>query len=95
MSERDVRCWVGFNKVPGIGTARLRSLLDHFGDLEVAWRAPTHDLQQAGLDRRSLASLLRVREALDLDAEMERLQQAGVHVVTQLDERYPPNLLQA
>jgi DNA processing protein len=95
VSDKDIRYWVGFNKVPGIGAARLRALLDYFGDPEVAWHAPTHDLQQAGLDRRSLASLIRVREALDLDAEMERLEQAGVQVMTWNDACYPPNLRQA
>ena len=95
MSAEGICYWVGFNKVPGIGAARLRALLDYFGDLEVAWRAPTHDLQQAGLDRRSLASLLRVRETLDLDAEMEQLQRAEVQVMTWNDEGYPPNLRQA
>ena len=95
MSEGDIRYWVGFNKVPGIGAARLRVLLDHFGDLEIAWQAPLHDLQQAGLDRRSLESLLSARKTLDLDAEMERLQKGGVEVVTWLDDHYPPNLRQA
>jgi DNA processing protein len=95
VSDTDSRYWVGFNMVPGIGAARLRTLLDHFGDLEDAWNASTYELQQAGLDRRSLESLLRVRETLDLDAEMERLQRAGVQVVTWPDERYPPNLRQA
>jgi DNA processing protein len=95
VSAEDLRYWVGFNKVPGIGAARLRALLDYFGNLEIAWCAPAHDLQQAGLDRRSLASLRRVREALDLDAEMERLQQAGVQVMTWDDDGYPPNLRQA
>ena len=41
MSEQDLRYWVGFNKVPGVGTARLRALLDYFGDLEIAWHAPS------------------------------------------------------
>jgi DNA processing protein len=95
VSDQDIRYWVGFNKVPGIGAARLRALQDYFGDLEIAWYAPTHDLQQAGLDRRSLASLLRVRETLDLDAEMERLRRTGVQVMTWNDTRYPPNLRQA
>lgn len=95
MSDEDCRYWVGFNKVPGIGAARVRVLLDFFGDLEVAWHAPARDLQQAGLDQRSLASLVSVRETLDLDAEMERLQQAGVQVVTWPDDAYPPNLRQA
>jgi len=91
---KDVRYWVGFNKVTGIGAARLRALLDYFGDLEIAWQAPAIDLQQAGLDRRSLSSLLEARRDLDLDAEVERLQRAGVRVVTWDDPDYPPNLRQ-
>lgn len=95
MSRDDVRYWVGFNKVPGIGAARLRALLDYFGDLETAWNAHAHDLQQAGIDRRSLANLLQVRESLDLDREAERLAQAGIQVLTWEDDDYPRNLRQA
>ncbi len=95
MTGTESHYWVGFNKVPGIGAARLRLLLDYFGDLEAAWRAPSHDLKQAGLDRRSLESLLRVRGTLDLDAEMGRLRRAGVQVITWPDDCYPPNLRQA
>ena len=92
MQTTDIRYWVGFNRVSGIGAARLRALLDYFGDLELAWHAPTHDLQQAGLDRRSLARLLKARSALDLDAEVERLARAGVQVLTWDDAAYPSNL---
>jgi DNA processing protein len=95
VSKGDVQYWVGFNKVAGIGTARLRALQDYFGDLEIAWHAPSHDLQQAGLDRRSLANLLEARQHLDLDAELERLRQGGVQVLTWEDPEYPPNLRQA
>ncbi len=94
MSERDIRFWIGFNKVSGIGAARLRALLDYFGDLETAWHVPAHDLQQAGLDRRSLEHLLRARKELDLDAEAERLARADVQVLTWDDADYPPNLRQ-
>jgi DNA processing protein len=92
--EQDIRYWVGFNKVPGIGAARLRALLDYFGDLETAWRASAHDLRQAGLDRRSVTNLLRERERLDLDAEVARLQRAQIGVLTWDDPDYPSNLAQ-
>ncbi len=92
MSETDIRYWIGFNKVPGIGAARLRALLDYFGDLEVAWRAAAHDLRQAGLDRRSIANLLEARSELDLDAELERLERMRVSVLTWDDAAYPRNL---
>jgi DNA processing protein len=87
-----LRYWVGFSRVSGIGAARLRALLDYFGDLETAWRAPIHDLQQAGIDRRSISNLVKARDRLDLDAEVERLNRAGVDVLTWDDEGYPPNL---
>jgi DNA processing protein len=94
VAERDVRWWVGFNKVSGIGAARLRALLDYFGDLETAWNASAHDLRQAALDRRSLDNLLEARDKLDLEAEVERLDRAGVRVLTWDDPDYPPNLRQ-
>jgi DNA processing protein len=90
----DIRYWVGFSRVSGIGPARLRALLDYFGDLEVAWHADAFDLRQAGLDRRSLANLQALRAELDLEGELEKLAQAGVQVLTWDDEAYPPNLRQ-
>jgi DNA processing protein len=89
---QDLCYWIGFNHVHGIGAARLRALLDYFGDLETAWKAPAHDLRQAGLDRRSLANLLKTRDELDLDKEMERLDRFRVKALTWDDEEYPRNL---
>jgi len=94
VSEKDVRYWIGFNKVSGIGAARLRALLDYFGDLGTAWRASSHDLQQAGLDKRSLANLLAARGEIDLDAELARLERLGAQVLTWDDAGYPRNLRQ-
>ena len=50
---------------------KVRALLDHFGELGAAWRANAASLRQAGLDRRALSSLLKTRDQLDLDAELE------------------------
>src|SRR5512144_1637150 len=69
--------WIGFNRVRGIGPARLRALLDFFGTIDQAWQAPADALHEAGLDRRSLANLLQTRGALDLAEEVARVQRAG------------------
>jgi len=90
----DVKYWVGFNIVPGIGPARLQRLLDHFGDAESAWHAAPLELARAGLDRKSLQNLLAMRGKLDLDAEMRRIEDAGAHVLTLQDENYPRLLRQ-
>ncbi|HSJ59327.1 MAG TPA: DNA-processing protein DprA [Anaerolineae bacterium] len=92
MARDDLGYWVGFSRVSGIGATRLRALLDYFGDVATAWSAPAFSLQQAGLDRRSLANLVEAREQLDLDAELARLDRAGVHVLIWDEPGYPTNL---
>ena len=87
MSE--VRYWVGFNIVRGIGPVRLRALLDYFGDVERAWKASSEELLSAGLDRRSLSNLLAARAKLDLDRELERIAAAGAQVLTWDSPGYP------
>lgn len=94
VSGQDLGYWIGFNRVAGIGAARLRALIDYFGDLATAWQAPPAELQRAGLDRRSLSSLVQMRRELDLDAEVDRVQRAGVQVLTWDDPDYPSNLRQ-
>jgi len=89
-----LRYWLGFNKVPGIGAKRLRALLDVFGDIQSAWAASSLDLIEAGLDRRSLKNLLRLRGELDLEEELQRVQAAGITTLTWEDDSYPANLRQ-
>jgi DNA processing protein len=86
--------WVGFNIVPAIGPAKVRALLDHFGNLETAWRADARALKQAGLDRLAIRNLVRLRDQLDLEAEMEKLARHQVTALTWEDEAYPSLLKQ-
>ncbi|TET49253.1 MAG: DNA-protecting protein DprA [Anaerolineales bacterium] len=90
----NLRYWVGFNIVRGIGPARLRALLDHFGDVERAWNAGPAELREVGLDRRSLANLEAARASLDLDSELERAMAAGASVLTWESPTYPALLLE-
>jgi len=75
--------------VRGIGPTRLRALLDYFGDVERAWRAPAEELRRAGLDRRSQENLIAARAALDLDRELKRIAAAGAQVLTWESPSYP------
>lgn len=84
--------WVAFNKVAGIGPARLTALLGVCGSIEAAWKASIQQLQAANLDKRSQENLLLARRQLDLAAEWQRVERAGAHVLTWDDEAYPANL---
>ncbi|MXY20784.1 MAG: DNA-protecting protein DprA [Dehalococcoidia bacterium] len=90
MSE--LKYWIAFNRVRRVGRARVAMLEAHFGSLSEAWSASSAQLQQAGLDRRTAATAARSRSRIDPDAEMERVQQAGVTALTWHDDGYPPRL---
>jgi DNA processing protein len=84
--------FIGFNRIWGIGPARIRSLLEHFGDLERAWKASPAALRKAGLGPKSVAMVLKARQGLDLEAEVRRIKRAGIEIVTWDDAAYPCRL---
>lgn len=84
--------WVAFNKVTGIGPARLSALLAVCGSIEAAWKASIQQLQAANLDKRSQENLLLARRQIDLAAEWQRVIRTGATVLTWDDEQYPANL---
>jgi len=85
----DLRYWIGFNIVRGIGPTRLRALLDYFGDVKRAWHAPVEGLRRTGLDSRSLKNLLAARSTLDLEQELERIAATGARALTWQSPDYP------
>jgi DNA processing protein len=84
--------WVGFNLVKGIGAVRLKALLDHFGNLEIAWGAPADALLAAGLSSRIVENLTILRKQVDLEQVMERIQRQDIRVITWDDTIYPRRL---
>jgi DNA processing protein len=87
--DQDLRYWVGFNLVQGIGPVRLRALIERFGDVASAWNAPASALRSINLDRRALSNLLKVRRETDLDEELRRAEQLGVRILTWESPDYP------
>lgn len=88
----DVRYWLGFNLIAGVGPVRFRRLLDFFGTAELAWRASIAELGRAGLDSRVASQVVLRRPQIDLDSEIERANQSQTQLVTLDDPRYPPLL---
>src|SRR3712207_4030932 len=86
---QDLHYYLGFNLVNGIGPARLDRLIAFFGSLEEAWNAGASDLMMAGLDGRSVETLLEVRRKHDLEALYERTVAAGVRLVSRADASFP------
>jgi DNA processing protein len=88
----DLRHHIAFNRVSGIGPAKIQRLLDYFGELETAWAADAFELARAGLDKRALENLLLARKEMDIDAEVDRAQRTCDLILTFDDPRYPRRL---
>jgi DNA processing protein len=87
-------------RIPGIGTHRLRILMEHFQDTGAIRGATARQLIAAGgIDRRTALGVVRFfqsREAESAgraaDEQLVRLSRAGGHLLTVWDETYPANL---
>ena len=90
MSE--LKYWLGFNIVKGIGPAKVQALLDYYGELSAAWMAPEQELTRIGLDQRALKTLREAKASLDLDAEFARVEAAGIRLLTWQMPEYPSYL---
>jgi DNA processing protein len=88
----DKRYWVGFNLIKGVGAVRLKALIDHFGDLELAWQAPTEALQAAGLSQKLAERVIQVRGSVNVDEILGRATDQGISILTWEDELYPQRL---
>src|SRR6266542_4084103 len=88
----NTRYYLGFNIVNGIGPARIDRLIERCGTIEAAWHASFADTQAAGLDARRTEALLKAQRTLDLDAELERADRAGMELVTREHPGYPTAL---
>jgi len=94
ISADELKYWVAFSGIAGIGRVRISQLKDYFGSLQDAWKAPEGKLKQAGLDSRSIDALLSVRPRISLDDEMEKLERYRVNPLIYEDPRYPARLKQ-
>ncbi len=91
-TDKDIKYWVGFSLIPGIGRVRFSQLESYFGNLEAAWQATSAELKHAGLDSSSIHAITSWQPKISLEAEMEKLDRYGVKVLTWHNPDYPSRL---
>ena len=84
--------WVAFNTIKGIGAVRLRLLLDHFGDLEIAWHSPAEAYRSAGITEQVVDRIQQRKNSFSIEEYWHKLVEAGIHVLTWNDPEYPNRL---
>ncbi len=88
----DKKYWIGFNLIKGIGAVRMQALIQYFGDLEVAWKAPPIELAQARLGKKLIERVIQAREGVDLEMLWDKIHKQGIKILTWQDESYPQRL---
>ncbi len=93
LSLDELKYWIAFSRVVGIGPVRFKLLLDFFHqDVAVAWQASSVALAEAGLDQKIIKSFIKQRTSIVPQQELDRLERLRVRVITWKDEAYPPLL---
>jgi DNA processing protein len=92
--DDDRAFWVLLCTVGGIGPIRFQKLLQTFGGARSAWHASELALAAAGLERRTIDEIKRVRKSTTPEQTLERLHKLGITPLTLGDSDYPDNLRQ-
>ncbi len=92
VGDDELKYWVGFSKIPGIGRVKVSQLLEHFKTLGYAWKAEAGELRKAGLDPKTVDRIVNLRHRISPDIEMERLRQYKAKVLTYNSPSYPQRL---
>ena len=92
MNKKDLKYYIGFSFIPGIGRVRLGQLDNYFGSLEKAWEASSAELKKAHLDDSVIRAVTSWRPRLSLDEEMEKMKRRDVQALNWHDEKYPARL---
>jgi DNA processing protein len=87
-----LKYWVGFNKVPGIGPMRLKLMLESLGDIEAAWNASYEELKTIGLGRKTIEDFIQIRSKFNLEEELGRIYASGYKAVSWDSDDYPIRL---
>jgi DNA processing protein len=89
----DLEALVGLNMRCGIGSIRLKKLLDVFGKLENILKAPREKIISVCGIGANIAGRIGAFKAADLQREFQLIKKFGVKLLTLGEEGYPENLL--
>lgn len=91
-AEDELKYWIGFSRVPGIGRVRLCKLRDRLGSMANIWSASKSELVYGGLEDKLASVLIKTREKVSLDGEMEALIKYSISAIPFESSRYPAML---
>ena len=91
----DLKYWVAFHGIDGMGPQRFSRIETYFGSLQDAWQARRGELRDAGIGPTLIENIDSKRNQIDPDEEMDRLIQRGIRPIHLRSEEYPDQLAES
>lgn len=87
------RDWILLSKVSHLGPKRCRELVRHFGSPGKVLSASAKKLMEVpGIGKEVALSIVRARESIDVEKDLEYMDEVGITLVNFQDSLYPVNL---
>lgn len=94
MNPEDLKYWLALMSVEGVGDTLFVPLLERFGSPAAVFSASVHELATVPkMSKQSAEAILAFKDWDVIRRRMDVLNQAGIRIVTFLDENYPRHLL--
>ncbi len=84
--------WLALSTIKGLGSRRMKKLLEYFEDPLEIWQAGQRDLEYVTGSPALARKIVEERERIDLDRLLETIDQKEIAYITLLDEGYPEEL---
>jgi DNA processing protein len=85
-----IALWLKLIRAEGIGPTLFKRLLDYFEDVEHIFTASVAELMKIeGIGNKTAESIVRTRDAFDVDSELALADKLGVWIIHLQDQRYP------
>ncbi len=91
----DLKYWVAFHRIEGMGPKRFDRMEKHFGSLEDAWHANRGELRDAGIGPALIDDIDARRNRVEPDHELEQLLKLGIRPIHLRSEDYPEQLAES
>lgn len=91
MESEELKYWLWWNRVPGVGPTRFYKLLEIFGCMKNAWLAEESRLEPV-IGAKALAGYKEIRSNWDPDLELKKAEHFGFRIFCFTDADYPSNL---
>ena len=93
--NEDLKYWVAFHRIHGMGPKRFNRMETHFGNLEDAWNANRGELRDAGIGTALIQDIDSTRDRIDPETELDRLVRRGIRPIHLRSDEYPDHLAES